>query len=112
MIRALIQGSAAEHPLGVGGVTLVGVNRETLTKLLATLALIIVGGLSATPNAMGCAAKVGTAAVPTKVSGGPAPYRTCTIAIPRKAAGKKLVVTVLVTYKGQGRTSKLTYVIR
>ena len=42
MIRALIQGSAAEHPLGVGGVTLVGVNRDTLTKLLATLALIIV----------------------------------------------------------------------
>jgi hypothetical protein len=41
MIRALIQGSAAEHPLVVGGVTLVGVNRDTLTKLLATLALII-----------------------------------------------------------------------
>ena len=41
MIRALIQGSAAEHPLAVGGVTLIGVNRETLTKLLATLALII-----------------------------------------------------------------------
>jgi small-conductance mechanosensitive channel len=41
MIRALIQGSAAEHPLGVGGVTLVGLNRDTLTKLLITLALII-----------------------------------------------------------------------
>lgn len=41
MIWALIQGSAAEHPLVVGGVTLVGVNRETLTKVLATLVLII-----------------------------------------------------------------------
>jgi small-conductance mechanosensitive channel len=41
MIRALLQGSAAEHPLGVGGVTLVGVNRETLTKLVITLVLII-----------------------------------------------------------------------
>ena len=41
MIRALIQGSAAEHPLGLGGVTLVGVNRTTLTKLLITLGLII-----------------------------------------------------------------------
>ena len=41
MIRALLQGSAAEHPLGVGGVTLVGVNRETLTKLVITLGLII-----------------------------------------------------------------------
>jgi small-conductance mechanosensitive channel len=41
MIRALIQVSAAEHPLGVGGVTLVGMNRTTLTKLLITLALII-----------------------------------------------------------------------
>ena len=45
MIRALLQGSAAEHPLGVGGVTLVGVNRETLTKLVATLVLIIVVAL-------------------------------------------------------------------
>jgi len=45
MIRALIQGSAAEHPLHVGGVTLVGVNRDTLTKLLITLALIIVVAL-------------------------------------------------------------------
>jgi len=42
MIRALIQGSAAEHPLGIGGVTLVGVNRETFTKLVLTLALIII----------------------------------------------------------------------
>ena len=41
MIRALIQGSASEHPLGVGGVTLVGINRDTLTKLLITLGLII-----------------------------------------------------------------------
>jgi hypothetical protein len=41
MIRALLQGSAAEHPLGVGGVTLVGVNRDTLTKLVITLAPII-----------------------------------------------------------------------
>src|SRR5690349_4672282 len=41
MIRALIQGSAAEHPLGVTGVTLVGVNSTTLTKLLITLGLII-----------------------------------------------------------------------
>ena len=41
MIRALIQGSAAEHPLGLGGVTLIGLNRTTLTKLLGTIALII-----------------------------------------------------------------------
>ena len=40
MIAALIQGSAAEHPLGAGGVTLIGVNRDTLTKLLLTLALV------------------------------------------------------------------------
>ena len=42
MIRALLQVSAAEHPLGVGGVTLVGVNRTTLTKLLIALALVII----------------------------------------------------------------------
>ena len=40
MIRALLLGSAAEHPLGVGGVTLAGLNRDTLTKLLITLVLI------------------------------------------------------------------------
>ena len=42
MIRALLLGSAAEHPLGVGGVTLVGVNRTTPTKLLIARALVIV----------------------------------------------------------------------
>jgi small-conductance mechanosensitive channel len=41
MIRALIRGPAAEHPLGVVGVTFVGLNRDTLSKLLLTLGLII-----------------------------------------------------------------------
>lgn len=54
MIRALIQGSAAEHPLGIGGVTLVDVNRDTLTKLLATLVLIIVVALRGTGSGRGC----------------------------------------------------------
>lgn len=38
---ALMQGPAAEHPLGLGGVTLIGMNRLTITKLLITLGLII-----------------------------------------------------------------------
>ena len=41
IVRALMQGPAAEHPLGLGGVTLIGMNRLTITKLLITLGLII-----------------------------------------------------------------------
>src|SRR4051794_39563834 len=41
MMRALMQGPAAEHPLGLGGVTLIGMNRLTITKVLLTLGLIL-----------------------------------------------------------------------
>jgi hypothetical protein len=39
-MRALMQGLAAEHPLGRGGVTLIGMNRLSITKLLITLGLV------------------------------------------------------------------------
>src|SRR5690242_11012906 len=53
MIRALLQGPAAEHPIGVGGVTLAGVNGETLLKLVITVGLLIVVALlSRTVRAM------------------------------------------------------------
>ena len=47
MLRALLQGSAAEHPLGFAGVTFVGANGTTLTKLLFSIGLFIVVALLA-----------------------------------------------------------------
>jgi small-conductance mechanosensitive channel len=42
MVRALIQASSAEHPVGIAGVTLVGINERTLQRILVTIALFVV----------------------------------------------------------------------
>jgi small-conductance mechanosensitive channel len=45
MIRALLQAPSSEHPLGFGGVTFVGMNERTLTKILFTLGIFIIVAL-------------------------------------------------------------------
>jgi small-conductance mechanosensitive channel len=45
MIRALLESFSPEHPLGIASVTLVGVNEQTVIKVLITVALFVVVAL-------------------------------------------------------------------
>jgi hypothetical protein len=81
-------------------------------KRFLVRARVVVGALSASPSALGCAAKVGTSPVRTTAVNGPAPYRACVVTIPIRTAGKKLTVTLLIQYKSTGTTRRLAYTIR
>jgi hypothetical protein len=81
-------------------------------KAFVVRARVVIGTVSATPSALGCAAKIGTSSVRTAVLKGAAPYRVCSLVVPVRATGKTLTVTLLIQYKSQGATRRLTYRIR
>jgi hypothetical protein len=81
-------------------------------KRFVVQARILLGTQSVSPSALGCAARVGVSAVRTTAVNGPAPYRSCVIAIPVRSKGKSVTVTLLVQYKTSATTRRLTYRIR
>jgi hypothetical protein len=75
-------------------------------------ARIVIGSRSASPSALGCAARIGTSPLKTAALKGRAPYRACVITIPIRTAGKKLTVTLVMQYRSMGATRRVGYTIR
>jgi hypothetical protein len=81
-------------------------------KRFVVRARVVIGSLSASPSALGCAARIGTSPLRTAAAKAPAPYRACVITIPIRTAGKRLTVTLVMKYKSVGTTRRLGYTIR
>ena len=81
-------------------------------KRFVVSARVMIGSVSASPSALGCAARIGTSPLKTAAVREPGPYRACVVTIPIRTAGKRLTVTLVMQYKSVGTTRRLGYTIR
>jgi hypothetical protein len=71
-----------------------------------TLPVLPADGLSPQPESYACSAKLGAKVLRGQGLGG------CTFAIPKKAKGKKLFVSLTASYQGASKTVELAYKVR